>query len=50
MYIHERTVVQLTDADWNFTMTPINPAEQNLFDSWIAIFNIVQRYQRLFST
>lgn len=47
-YNNEPSINPLTDADWNLSMTPNDPAEQILFDSWNSIFNIVQRYKAYF--
>ncbi len=47
-YINEPTITPLTDADWSLSITPINAAEQNLFDSWNSIFKILIRYKDYF--
>ena len=47
-YNNEPSINPLTDADWNLTMTPVDPNEQVLFDSWNSIFNIIERYRDYF--
>jgi hypothetical protein len=44
IFINEPTIAGISDADWNFTLTPRNAAEQNIFDSWNSTLNISIRY------
>lgn len=43
-YINEPSVNGISNTDWSFTINPINPAEQNIFDSWNSTLNISIRY------
>ena len=43
-FINEPTISGITDADWDFSLTPANVAEQNIFDSWNSTLNISIRY------
>jgi hypothetical protein len=45
---NEPSMTPLVDADWNLNMTPNDITEQVLFESWNAIFNILQRYRDYF--
>jgi len=47
-YNNEPSIEPLVDADWVLAITPVNAAEQYLFDSWNSIFNIVIRYKDYF--
>lgn len=47
-YNQEPSITPLTDADWNLVITPNDPAEQILFDSWNSIFNIATRFKDYF--
>lgn len=43
-FINEPTISGITDTDWNFSLTPADVAEQNIFDSWNSTLNISIRY------
>jgi hypothetical protein len=35
----------MIDADWDLTIAPTEPMEQELFNSWNSVFNILTRYK-----
>src|SRR5690606_6655109 len=39
-FVNEPTINGITDADWNYSITNRNPAEQDIFESWNSIMNI----------
>ena len=43
-FINEPTIAGITDADWHCTISPANPDEQNIYDSWNSTLNIKVRY------
>lgn len=43
-FVKEPSSDGITDDDWQYTITPTNPADQEIFDSWISIMNISTRY------
>lgn len=43
-FVNEPTINGITDADWNYSITNRNPAEQDIFESWNSIMNISTRY------
>lgn len=43
-FVNEPTPAGIADADWTYLLNPVNPAEQEIFDSWKSILNISTRY------
>ncbi|WP_438710729.1 hypothetical protein ACSTS3_18615 [Aquimarina muelleri] len=43
-FINEPTSTNISDDDWELTVTPKNTMEQGIFDSWNTTFNIETRY------
>ena len=43
-FVNEPSINGISDADWSYSITPANPAEQNIFESWNSIMNISTRY------
>lgn len=43
-FINEPTISGITDTDWDFSLTPADVEEQNIFDSWNSTLNISIRY------
>jgi hypothetical protein len=43
-FINEPTIKGITDIDWKLILTPTNPLEQDIFNSWDSTLNINIRY------
>lgn len=43
-FVNEPSIKGISEADWNYSITPANPADQDIFDSWTSIMNISTRY------
>jgi len=43
-FVNEPSIDGITDTDWNYSITPRNPAEQDIFESWNSVMNISTRY------
>lgn len=47
-FINEPDTNDIEDKDWNLTIEPINPDENNIFQNWSSIMNINVRYKDYF--
>lgn len=43
-FINEPTIAGISDADWDFSLTPSSAGEQDIFESWNSTLNISIRY------
>ncbi len=43
-FLNEPSINGISDADWNYSITPVNREDQDIFDSWTSIMNISKRY------
>ncbi|MDG1720413.1 MAG: hypothetical protein P8I31_04075 [Bacteroidia bacterium] len=43
-FLNEPSIDAINDADWNYSIAPNLPAEQDIFDSWNSVLNISFRY------
>ena len=43
-YINEPSIAGISDADWNYNISPANIGDQSIFDSWNSTLNISIRY------
>ena len=43
-FVNEPSITGISDADWNYTISPNNAIEKDIFDSWSSTMNISKRY------
>ncbi|WP_321343153.1 hypothetical protein [uncultured Draconibacterium sp.] len=43
-FVNEPTIHGISDTDWTYSISPAEPTEQDIFESWNSVMNISHRY------